>query len=287
WTHPALPKSRRATTRPATRTAGASARVASSSSPKRAWTAAARWSGRKSFGYGIAPRARRAPSFRRLTTICSWSSGMPTRSKVDGFYWVRRSRTRNDDGAVVEDEERRARARADQVRNHCQGVRPVHRERAELLDRDAVSRRRPGERDDGGRRRSRVARRHHVRPDPVETRRRRRADQPPEKHHVATAHDGSREAAEGSAPRRRITRADEHPEGFGRGEEEPFLAALIEHRAEAHQRVARGRRIEGVEVAAEPSRSAAALAREQQQARAATQDQPRLVTRPHLRHEPH
>src|SRR5262249_49221651 len=281
---PALPKSRRATTRPATRSAGASASAASSSSPKRAWTSAARWSGRKSFGYGVAPCARRAPSFRRWPRTCWGSSGRATRSKLGGFYWVRRSRSRNDRVAGVEDEEGGTRARADQIGDHRHAVVAVGSEGLELLDHAADRGCHPRQREDLGRHGPGTSRRHRVRRYPVEPRRHGRPDEAPEEDHVSAAHGLRREPPEGSAARGGIAGADEQPEGARRGEEEALLAALIERGPKSDQRPARARRIEAVEPTGQASRSAAALPGEEQHAGAATEEQPRLVVI-RLRHE--
>ena len=74
--------------RPATRAGAAAASSASPSPSHRAWISPALWSGRKSFGYGFTPRARSACSFFRLTTVCSWSSGIVGVSRC-AEYWLR------------------------------------------------------------------------------------------------------------------------------------------------------------------------------------------------------
>src|SRR5262249_61816469 len=76
--------------------------------------------------------------------------------------------------------------------------------------------------------------------------------------------------------------ADEEPGGARRREVEPLLATLGERRAEPDQRIARGRRVEGVEPPREPPGSTAALLGQQQRARAAAETEPPLVgiTRP-------
>src|SRR5262249_22587972 len=237
----------------------------------------------KSFGYGAAPCARRAPSFRRLTTICSWSSGIPTRSKVEGFYWVRRRRSRNDGVAGVEHEERRSCAGAHQVGDHGDGVDTIRGVRLEVLDRAAEWRRCARQREDVGRRTARVGRRHGIGAHPVETRRRRRPDQPAEKDRVAAPHGGRREATEAAAGRCWIARADEEPGGARRRQVETLLATLVERGAESDQRIARGGRVEGVEAPRKPPGSTAALLGQQQGARAAAQTEPRLLGATRLR----
>src|SRR5262249_60111872 len=91
-----------------------------------------------------------------------------------------------------------------------------------------------------------------------------------------------REATDAGAGGCGIARADEAPGGARRREVATLLAALGERGAEPDQRIARGRRVEGVEPPREPPGSTAALLGQQQRARAAAGTEPPLVgiTRP-------